>query len=184
MSISSIPPGWWKAPLIAEEKIWVSIALAWCIFISVAMPAWHFVGNQNPSQEFYTISTKDFGQLTDKFIEKYKTGTEKVKDVEWDVVTAPDSVDGKPADVFVRAQQWKWDPILKLKAGQKYRIHLSSVDVLHGFSIQPIQMNFEAVPGWDYVLTITPAKAGDYRILCNEFCGAEHHMMVGKIIVE
>jgi heme/copper-type cytochrome/quinol oxidase subunit 2 len=27
------------------------------------------------------------------------------------------------------------------------------------------------------------AEAGDYRIICNEFCGIGHHTMVGRVIV-
>ena len=26
--------------------------------------------------------------------------------------------------------------------------------------------------------------AGDFRIVCNEFCGIGHHLMVGKVVVE
>ena len=29
----------------------------------------------------------------------------------------------------------------------------------------------------------TPTEAGDYRIVCNEFCGVGHHIMVGKVNV-
>ncbi len=39
------------------------------------------------------------------------------------------------------------------------------------------------VPGYDYGLRVTPTEAGDYRIVCNEFCGVGHHLMVGKVIV-
>jgi cytochrome c oxidase subunit 2 len=39
------------------------------------------------------------------------------------------------------------------------------------------------VPGYYYGLKITPNEAGDYRIICNEFCGIAHHVMVGKILV-
>jgi heme/copper-type cytochrome/quinol oxidase subunit 2 len=28
-----------------------------------------------------------------------------------------------------------------------------------------------------------PNKAGDYRVICNEFCGIGHHLMIGKIEV-
>jgi len=182
MSITPVPYGWWKTPMHAEEKWWVSIALVWCIAITIAMPAWHFVGKQNSSQEYYTISVEDFNTLSENFIEKYKSGTTgPVGDNqdEWDIVTPPPG-----SDIFLRSMQWRWDPVLKLKAGETYRLHLSSIDVLHGLSIHPLNMNFEAVPGWDYVLTITPTKAGDYRIICNEFCGADHHGMIGQIIVE
>ncbi len=175
MSVASPQPGWWNSPLHKEEKIWIFLALVWCILITVAMPWWHFVGNQNASQEYYTIAPEDFDMLTDNFIEKYKTGEES--DVP--VVTPPPG-----SDIFLRGQQWSWDPILKLKANETYRLHLSSIDVLHGFSVHPINMNFEVVPGWDYVLTITPTTKGTFGIICNEFCGIEHHAMIGKIIVE
>jgi len=29
-----------------------------------------------------------------------------------------------------------------------------------------------------------PNKAGDFRVVCNELCGINHHMMVGRVIVE
>jgi cytochrome c oxidase subunit II len=40
------------------------------------------------------------------------------------------------------------------------------------------------VPGYDYGLRVRPNAAGDYRIICNEFCGIGHHVMVGRVIVE
>ena len=36
---------------------------------------------------------------------------------------------------------------------------------------------------FDYGLRITPTEEGDYRIVCNEFCGVGHHLMVGKVTV-
>jgi cytochrome c oxidase subunit 2 len=34
------------------------------------------------------------------------------------------------------------------------------------------------------VLTLTPTSAGEFTIVCNEFCGIGHEHMIGKIIVE
>lgn len=175
MSITTPQPGWWNQPLLRDEKIWIALALVWCIILTVAMPVWHVVGQHNSSQEYYRISTEDFGKLADDFIEKYQVGEEQGIPV---VAPPPGS------DVFFRGQQWSWDPILKLKVNETYRIHLSSVDVLHAISIYPINMNFQAVPGWDFVLTVTPTKAGEYNVICNEFCGIGHHTMFGRIYVE
>ena len=36
-----------------------------------------------------------------------------------------------------------------------YRVHMSSMDLQHGFSLQPLNMNFQISPGYDHVLTIT-----------------------------
>ena len=54
----------------------------------------------------------------------------------------------------------------------------------HGFSLYPINVNFQVVPGYDYGLRVTPNASGDFRIICNEFCGIGHHIMVGRVIVE
>ena len=94
------------------------------------------------------------------------------------VVPAP------PGEVYLLAKQFFWFPILKLRAGETYRLHISSADFQHGFSLLPMNMNFQIVPGYDHVLTITPQAPGTYHIVCNEFCGIGHQNMVGKIIVE
>jgi cytochrome c oxidase subunit 2 len=65
-----------------------------------------------------------------------------------------------------------------------YTLHLSSVDINHGFSLHPVNLNFQVVPGYDYGLKIVPNKSGDFRIICNEFCGILHHTMVGKVVVD
>jgi cytochrome c oxidase subunit 2 len=88
------------------------------------------------------------------------------------------------SDIYMVAKQWNWYPVLKLKKGATYRLHLSSLDVLHGFSLYPMNINFMVIPDYDYVITITPTEAGEYRVVCNEFCGLGHQLMVGKIIVE
>jgi len=175
MSIKALDYDWWREPLDKKEKTWVLVALVWCLFITFMMPIWHFMGNQNVSTESYHISADQYQKLTDEFIEKYKVG--EMEGI--DVVEAPANV-----DIFMVASQFQWEPVVKLKVNQTYRIHISSVDVNHGFSITPINMNFQAVPGYDFVLTVTPTTTGDFVIQCNEFCGAGHHTMVGKIIVE
>jgi cytochrome c oxidase subunit 2 len=79
---------------------------------------------------------------------------------------------------------WAWYPILKLRRGETYRLHLSSTDLQHGFSLQPLNMNFQVLPGYDHVLTLTPTSSGEFTIVCNEFCGIGHDRMIGRIIVE
>lgn len=165
---------WWKQPLDREEKVWVSVALIWCILITLIMPVMHFMGKQNAPWETYKIKKEKFAEFTDKFIEKYKIGEEGSIAI---VQPPPDS------DVFLVGRDWKWEPILKLEKGKTYRIHLSSADFEHGLSIYPINMNFMAIPEYDYVLTMTPTESGTYYIICNEFCGIGHHQMLGKMII-
>ncbi len=172
MSISIPETHWWK-PVDREEKVWVTVALIWCIFITLMMPYWHFAGNQNPPWETYKIKPEQFEKLAADFIAKHKVGEDNGIPV----------VEPPAGDVFLVAKTWQFEPVLKLQKGQTYRLHVSSLDYQHGLSIFPINMNFMVLPDYDYVLTITPTESGDYRIICNEFCGIGHHNMVGKITV-
>ena len=74
-------------------------------------------------------------------------------------------------------------PVLRLREGAEYTLHLSSVDLNHGFSLFPLNINFQVVPGYDYGLRVRPSQSGEFEIICNEFCGVGHHLMVGKVIV-
>ena len=134
--------------------------------------------HQTSSGESYSVKPADFIKRTEKFI-LANTGAESLlEDGIAPIVPAP------PGEVYLIAKQFQWFPILKLRAGETYRLHISSVDFLHGFSLLPMNMNFQVVPGYDHVLTIKPMAPGVYPIVCNEFCGVGHQNMVGKIIVE
>ena len=81
--------------------------------------------------------------VTDDFIKKYQ-----VKDASGNLVTMNDiPVVHPPAgsDVYLEGRAWKWWPVLELEKGKTYRVHLSSMDIQHGFSVLPINMNFMAV---------------------------------------
>ena len=87
------------------------------------------------------------------------------------------------SDVYMLARLWEWWPILELEKGKEYRLHLSSLDWLHGFSLQPTNINLQIHPNYEMVLTIKPEQTGDFGIICNEFCGIGHHTMLGKMII-
>jgi cytochrome c oxidase subunit 2 len=176
MHTGIVPPkGVWWLPAAKQERIWVSIAFVWCLILFAAMPFWHIAGGQNPSGMRYRVKPEDYQARVERFINDYKVGEENGT-----AIVAPPP----GADVYLMAQMWQWTPIVKLQKGASYTMHLSSVDVNHGFSLYPMNINFQVVPGYDYGLKITPNEAGDYRIVCNEFCGIGHHVMVGKVLVE
>ena len=50
------------------------------------------------------------------------------------------------ADVYLLGRLWQWWPILELEKGTSYRIHISSIDWLHGFSLQPVNINIRSIP--------------------------------------
>src|SRR5690606_3938722 len=87
------------------------------------------------------------------------------------------------SDIYLLARLWEWYPVLELKKGESYRLHISSADWQHGLSIQPININVQVLPGYDMVMTITPTASGEYALVCNEYCGALHHAMLGRLYV-
>jgi cytochrome c oxidase subunit 2 len=174
MSIHFPETGWFKAPS-GGERLWMGLAFAWCMVLTVMMPYWHFKGQQNSTGDAYRVTPSEFATRVGKFAEAQKVG-------ELNGIPIVEAAPG--GDAYLMARMWSWFPVLKFKKNQTYRLHVSSMDLQHGFSVQPINMNFQVLPGYDHVLTITPTISGEYTVMCNEFCGFAHHTMVGKILVE
>jgi cytochrome c oxidase subunit 2 len=171
--LDPVPGVWWK-PAHKSEKIWVSIAFIWCIVLFAMMPLWHWKGGQNPSGIRTRVEPKAFYARTVRFAQQYKVGDDRGLPI-----VAPPA----GSDVYLVGLTFQWYPILQLTQGTEYTLHLSALDVNHGFSLYPLNVNFAVVPGFDYALRVTPTASGDFRIICNEFCGIGHHTMVGRVIV-
>ena len=165
---------WWNEPIHKIEMGWIVIAFLWGLFMFFFMIAWHFIGQQNLSTETYRIHPSTYEAKVEAFAEKFAVGEEEGVPV----VRAPAG-----EDVYLLGRLWEWWPILELKKGQTYRIHLSSVDWQHGFSLQPVNINIQVHPGYEHVINLTPTEAGEFGIVCNEYCGIDHHQMTGRIRV-
>ena len=175
MGISAPERVWWT-PVDKDEKIWVTIALIFCLVTFFMMPFYHVVGKQNTSSESYRIDPAEFEKRTQLFIQQ----SEKVGETPNGLpIIKPNGT-----EVYLLARQFQFEPALQLEKGKTYRFHLSSVDVQHGMSVLPLNMNWMVIPEYDYIVTITPTTTGEFPIVCNEFCGAAHHAMLGKIIVK
>lgn len=175
-----LPPSerlWYKHPIDRVEGTWIVLSLTWCLIMFVMMVGWHVWGNQNLSTETYRTTPEKFMAKAQAVADKYTVRTEG--DQKTPVVAPPPG-----ADVYVLGRLWNFWPILELKKGEKYRLHLTAMDYNHGFSLQPINMNVQLVPGFEHVLTITPNQSGQISIVCNEFCGIGHHTMVGRMYIK
>ena len=175
---SFLPPAdkiWWKVPVGKQEIIWIAIALIWCLIMFAMMPIWHIYGKQNLSTEAYQTTPAKFSAKVEEMVEKYKVGEE----AGIPIVHPPAG-----SDVYLLARLWQWYPILELEKDQEYRIHLSSMDWQHGFSLQPLNINLQVVPGYEMVIKLTPDTSGEFGVICNEYCGIGHHTMVSKLYVK
>lgn len=175
-----LPPSerlWWKHPLDRVEGTWIVIALVWCLIMFAMMVGWHIYGKQNLSTETYKTTPELFMKKAQAVVDKYTVRTET--DAKIPVVAPPAG-----SDVYMVARLWNFWPIIEFEKGKTYRLHLTSLDYNHGFSLQPNNINIQVVPGYQHVITVTPNQSGTYSVVCNEYCGINHHAMVGRIYVK
>jgi len=165
---------WWKEPVAKVELIWVVIAFLWGLVMFFMMVYWHGAGEQNLSNEAYRITPEKFVAKAEEMAEQYTVREE----TGYPVVRPPPG-----SDVYLIARLWQWWPILELEKGESYRLHVASLDWQHGLSLQPVNINLQIHPGYDMVMNVTPDQAGEFGIVCNEYCGIGHHTMVGKMYV-
>lgn len=166
---------WWNEPVERVELTWIVVGFLWGLVMFFMMIYWHGYGKQNLSNEAYKTTPEAFSAKAKDMAEKYK-----VREEAGIPVVAPPA----GSDIYLVARLWQFWPILELEKDKSYRLHLSSLDWQHGFSLQPTNINIQVHPGYDMVVTVQPDKAGTYGIVCNEFCGIGHHTMVGRLYVK
>lgn len=167
---------WWKEPLHGIEIVWIAVAFLWGLVMFFTMIYWHIAGEQNLSNEAYRVDPEAYGRKVEAWAEQYKIREEGGTGIP--VVRPPTG-----GDAYMLARLWEWWPTLELKKGQSYRLHLSSMDWLHGWSLQPTNINIEVHPNYEMIITIKPDQAGVFGVICNEYCGVGHSQMVGRIYV-
>lgn len=180
MPIASPSRLWWREPIGRQEQIWLTIVVALGLALFIMMPVWHALGAQNSPTETYRVAPDQFWQRVTAF--NAGDGTLSMQTQE--------GVRPLGDDVYLGAVRFAWMPNqIVLETGRRYRFHLSSRDVNHGYSIHKQgdpskKANFQVVPGYEYVVSMTFDEPGVYNIICQEYCGIGHHVMVSKLIVQ
>lgn len=96
-------------------------------------------------------------------------------------------------DVGVVARQWSWaftypngvtESTLHVPVDEPVRLTMRSEDVIHSLFIPAFRMKADVVPGRYTYLSFRAPLAGDYDLLCAEYCGEGHSDMASKVIVE
>lgn len=76
-----------------------------------------------------------------------------------------------------------WLPAeMTIPAGTPVTFHITSVDVTHGYQIVRTNAQSMVIPGYVSQFTST-FDAGEYLVVCNEYCGVGHHTMFAKLHV-
>jgi len=86
--------------------------------------------------------------------------------------------------IKIVAQRFSFTPNeLKLQKGENVRLEFTSLDFVHGFNVPDMNLRADLPPGKITTLHLTPEKVGTFDFICDNFCGAGHEDMGGRIIV-
>ncbi len=73
---------------------------------------------------------------------------------------------------------------LTVPLGAHVTFYVTSLDVVHGFSVPETGINAMVTPGWVSTVSYTFRKPGTYLLVCNEYCGIAHQTMADSIDVK
>ena len=96
--------------------------------------------------------------------------------------------------INVVAKQWMWKfqhasgareiNELHVPLGRPVRLTMTSEDVIHSLYLPALRIKRDVVPGRYSQLWFNADKAGVYPLRCAEYCGTDHSIMGGRLIVQ
>jgi cytochrome c oxidase subunit II len=92
----------------------------------------------------------------------------------------------EPQVVSVIAKRFAFEPAqITVQVGQPVRLVVSSADGVHGLEIKKLKVKKDIPRGGEMVvIDFTPKTAGEFPIMCSEYCGDGHDDMRGTLVVE
>lgn len=88
-------------------------------------------------------------------------------------------------ELVLVASAWSFAPAeIRIPAGSEVTITATTVDVIHGLHIEGTRVNMMLIPGQVARNTFRFDAPGEHLMVCHEYCGAGHHFMAGRVVVE
>ncbi len=87
-------------------------------------------------------------------------------------------------EAYVVAQTFIFQPDpIEVPENSEVTFYVTSPDVIHSFSVVGTNINTMVIPGEVSTMTAEFDEPEEYGIICNEYCGADHHNMEGELHV-
>ena len=100
------------------------------------------------------------------------------------LVPLPFSARPTTRDVTVVARQFAFDPpVLRVNRGDRVRLVVRAVDVVHGFLVDGHGSEVRVEPGISQHVEFVAERTGKFRYRCSVTCGTLHPFMTGDLIV-
>jgi cytochrome c oxidase subunit 2 len=79
--------------------------------------------------------------------------------------------------------QGYFEGVMVLPINRPVRIVTTSEDVIHDFGVPAFRQKLDVIPGRYTSTWYQPNKLGEYHVFCDQYCGTNHSLMIGKILV-
>jgi cytochrome c oxidase subunit 2 len=90
-----------------------------------------------------------------------------------------------PRVVEIQAGKYRFTPDhITLKRGVPVTLRFTSADATHGFMIRALNIDTDIKPGAATEVTVRPATAGNFKAICDHYCGIGHGGMKMSVAVE
>jgi cytochrome c oxidase subunit 2 len=95
-------------------------------------------------------------------------------------------------DINVIAKKWSWafqypngwiESELHIPKGENVTLTMASDDVIHSLWVPAFRTKMDVVPGRYTQEWFKATRAGEYPLMCAEYCGQKHSNMISKVIV-
>jgi len=96
-------------------------------------------------------------------------------------------------DIQVIGKQWMWQMQhpqgrreineLHVPLGRSIRLVMISQDVIHDFYIPTFRIKQDVLPGRYTYEWFQSSRLGEFHLFCAQYCGTQHAMMTGRVIV-
>lgn len=95
-------------------------------------------------------------------------------------------VNGRPErTIHMGVRQYAWDPsVIEAKQGELVRLIIHNADVQHGLVIPDLNVMNIDIPPEGAVIEFEASKVGTFVFFCSYYCGEDHSLMRGKIVIE
>ena len=90
-----------------------------------------------------------------------------------------------PRTIEIVAKRFSFEPArVEVTEGERVKLVITSGDGVHGAEIKKFKVNKKVPRGGDPVsIEFVATAAGEFPILCSEYCGEGHEEMKGMLVV-
>lgn len=97
----------------------------------------------------------------------------------------PSSAQDEPRTIEVVAKRFEFEPSrIEVTEGERIKLVVRSGDGVHGIEIKKFKVDKKVPRGGDPItIEFVASTAGEFPILCSEYCGDGHEDMKGMLVV-